>query len=174
MARANALAGLDDPVEGVPVGDGQPETGGVGAARPDVALDRPQGVRTQSRVRVHDQQPGCLEKAGAGVHLACASGAASHDLGPTPARRIHGSVPRSPVDDQHLVHEVELREIPEQVGKGVGLVESRDDDPEFGCVHGRRQADDPYPEVSFSVQSYSMNSRPVFGSSRAAVSDPEV
>lgn len=117
--------------------DGQPQARGVGAGGAHVGFDCPQSVRVQTRIGVHDEQPRCPEQARTGVHLTRAPRAAPHDPGTGAPGRLHGFVTRASVDHQHLMAEVELCEIPEQVGKGLGLVESRDDDPEFRGVHGR-------------------------------------
>lgn len=132
------LAALDEPVEGVAVGDGQREARGGGAPGAHVELDGAEGARVETRVSVQDQQPGCPEEAGSGVHLERAPRAASHDCSAAAPGRAHGFVQRAPVDDQHLGAQVEVREVTEEVGKCVRFVEGGDDDPEFSGLRCQR------------------------------------
>ena len=132
--HADALASLDEAVEEVGVRDAQAQIGGVALVRSHVSFDRCEGGAVQTGVGVQHQKPWRPEEDRTGVHLARASGPAPHDPGSPSAGGLDGPVPRSAVDYQHLGRQVELSQVPQQVRKGPGFIEGRDDDPDFGVV----------------------------------------
>ena len=112
--------------------DGEPEVGGHRPVFADVGFDGLKGLLAEARVGVQEQQPASRDPFGAGVQLTCPSTPPPHDVGAAGSGDRHRSVARATVDDHDDMLQREPRQVAQQAGKGLGLVQCGDDDAEYG------------------------------------------